>query len=94
MPKPDLYVYLHLDPEKLLENIKKRGRSYEKNITADYLRTIQENYFAFFKQNTDLKYLVIDINKIDSIYYKSDYEKIIDIVFNKNYTIGINKIIL
>jgi len=65
LPKPDLYVYLHLNPERLLDNIKKRGRSYAMNITEDYLRTIQDNYFAFFYQNTDLKYLVIDINKID-----------------------------
>lgn len=29
-PKPDLYVYLHLPVERLLENIRQRGRSYEK----------------------------------------------------------------
>ena len=94
LPKPDLYVYLHLNPERLLDNIKKRGRSYEMNITEDYLRTIQDNYFTFFKQNTDLKYLVIDINKIDFICYSSDYENIIDVIFSKNYPIDVNKIIL
>ena len=94
LPKPDLYVYLHLEPEMLLENIKKRGRSYEMNITVDYLRTIQENYFAFFRQNTDIKYLVIDISKIDFISYMADYEKIKNIIFNKDYAVGINKVIL
>ena len=94
LPKPDLYVYLHLEPEKLLENIKKRGRNYEMNITEGYLRTIQDNYFNFFKQNTDFKYLVIDINKIDFIGYKNDYENIIDVIFNKNYQTGVNKVIL
>jgi len=94
LPKPDLYVYLHLNPERLLENIKKRGRNYEMNITEDYLRTIQDNYFAFFKQNPDLKYLVIDINKIDFICYNNDYENIIDIIFDKNYPIDVNKVIL
>ena len=29
LPKPDLYVYLHLRPENLLQNIRKRGREYE-----------------------------------------------------------------
>ena len=94
LPKPDLYVYLHLEPEKLLENIKKRGRNYEMNITEGYLRTIQDNYFNFFKQNTDFKYLVIDINKIDFIGYEIDYENIIDVIFNKNYQTGVNKVIL
>ncbi|HRX32118.1 MAG TPA: deoxynucleoside kinase, partial [Tenuifilaceae bacterium] len=40
LPKPDLYVYLHLPTEKLLKNIEKRGREYEKTITADYLNSI------------------------------------------------------
>jgi len=94
LPKPDLYVYLHLDAKKLLENIKKRGRSYEMNITEDYLRAIQENYFAFFKQNTDIKYLVIDISKIDFVSHNADYEKIKNVIFNKDYPVGLNKIIL
>ena len=35
-PKPDLYVYLHLPVEKLLQNIERRGRSYEKHIKYEY----------------------------------------------------------
>ena len=31
LPKPDLFVYLHVDPDNLLMNIKKRGRDYEQN---------------------------------------------------------------
>ena len=30
LPKPDIYVYLHLNPDRLMENIEKRGRPYEK----------------------------------------------------------------
>jgi deoxyadenosine/deoxycytidine kinase len=37
MPKPDLYVYLYQNSERLLQNIKKRGRSYEQEISASYL---------------------------------------------------------
>jgi len=33
LPKPDIYVYLHLNTERLLENIERRGREYEKSIT-------------------------------------------------------------
>ena len=29
MPKPDLYIYLYQNTERLLQNIKLRGRSYE-----------------------------------------------------------------
>ena len=32
--KPDLYIYLYQNTDRLLENIKKRGRDYEQNIEA------------------------------------------------------------
>ena len=35
LPKPDVYIYLYQNTERLLENIKKRGRSYENSIQAD-----------------------------------------------------------
>ncbi len=94
LPKPDLYVYLHSSVDKLLINIKKRGRNYEKNITADYLTKIQESYFEFFKQQTDLKFLVIDTNNIDFVENKSDYKKIVDTIFNTPCKRGINRVIL
>ncbi|MES2863527.1 MAG: 2-amino-4-hydroxy-6-hydroxymethyldihydropteridine diphosphokinase, partial [Bacteroidota bacterium] len=40
MPKPDLYVYLYQNTERLLANIKKRGRNYEQEIPAEYLEKI------------------------------------------------------
>ncbi len=94
LPKPDIYVYLHLNPERLMENIRKRGRNYEKSITKDYLRRIQESYFAFFKQDPENKYLVIDINDIDFVANENHYSKIIDTIFFDNYPLGLNKVIL
>ena len=38
LPQPDLFVYLYHTPERLQENIKKRGRSYEQNISDQYLQ--------------------------------------------------------
>ena len=29
LPKPDVYIYLYQNTDRLLENIKKRGRGYE-----------------------------------------------------------------
>jgi deoxyadenosine/deoxycytidine kinase len=73
LPKPDIYVYLHITPERLLENIKKRGREYEKSITEAYLRKIQESYFTFFRQNPGNRYLVIDINNLDFVANTNHY---------------------
>lgn len=94
LPKPDIYVYLHLNPERLLQNIEKRGRNYEKQITKEYLTRIEESYFSFFRQNPDNKYLVIDINNIDFVADNEHYAKIIEIIFLNNYDTGLNKVIL
>jgi deoxyadenosine/deoxycytidine kinase len=94
LPKPDLYVYLHLNPDRLLSNIEKRGRNYEKSITKEYLMKIQESYFSLFKQNPGNKYLVIDINEIDFVSDEKNYSKIIDTIFFDDYPIGLNKVIL
>jgi deoxyguanosine kinase len=94
LPKPDIYVYLHLSPERLLQNIERRGRNYEKSITKEYLEKIQNSYFAFFRQNPENKYLVIDVNNIDFVANESHYSKIIDTIFFDDYPVGLNKVIL
>lgn len=94
LPKPDIYVYLHLSPDRLMQNIEKRGRNYEKSITKEYLQKIQDSYFSFFKQNPENKYLVIDVNDIDFVENASHYTKIIDTIFDNNYPLGLNKVIL
>ena len=94
LPKPDILVYLHLSPERLLQNIKKRARDYEKSITVEYLQKIQESYFAFFRQNSGNRYLVIDINEIDFVSSESHYSKLTKTIFLNDYPVGLNKVIL
>ncbi len=93
LPKPDLYVYLHKNTDNLLQNIKKRGRSYEKDINAEYLANIQSGYFEYFKQQSNFKFLVIDTNEVDFVNNKADYELVKDIIFNKQYEVGVTRII-
>lgn len=94
LPKPDLYVYLHLDTENLMKNIKKRGRDYEQNITEDYLKKIQNGYFDYFKQQEDFRILIIDTNNIDFVNNKEHYKLIVDTIFNNEYKIGTNRVLL
>jgi deoxyadenosine/deoxycytidine kinase len=94
LPKPDIYVYLHLTTENLLRNIKRRGRNYEKTITAEYLQKIQESYFTFFRQNPENRYLVIDINGIDFVAQEKHYKRVVDAIFYRDYPVGLNTLIL
>ncbi len=92
IPKPDLYVFLHKPISGLLENIKKRGRDYEQNITAEYLEKIQAGYFEFFRQHPDFTFLLIDTSNIDFVSNPNDYVKLKSIIFEQKHSNGINRV--
>mgnify|MGYP000657159807 FL=1 len=71
--KPDLYVYLYQNTERLQENIKRRGRDYEQNIASDYLDKINSGYLEFLKSQTELKVKIIDISDRDFVKNREDY---------------------
>ncbi|MNL15995.1 Deoxyguanosine kinase [compost metagenome] len=73
MPKPDLYIYLYQNTERLLQNIKKRGRNYEQNIEAAYLDKINTGYLDYIKSQTDLNVLIIDVSDRDFVRKHEDY---------------------
>lgn len=73
MPKPDLYVYLYQNTERLLANIKKRGRNYEQEIPAEYLEKINSGYLDYIKSQADLNVLIIDISDLDFVKKQKDY---------------------
>lgn len=93
-PKPDLYVYLHVPTDRLLENIQKRGRSYEKHIQAPYLKEVQEGYFAYFKTEQKMKILVIDSSHLDFVNKESDFQELKRAIFDGEYKAGMNMLIL
>ena len=76
--KPDLYVYLYQNSERLLENIKKRGRDYEQNIEASYLQKIHDGYKNFISTQLDLNILIIDVSELDFVNNPADYTEIIN----------------
>jgi deoxyguanosine kinase len=78
MPKPDLYIYLYQNTERLLENIKKRGRDYEQEIQADYLEKINSGYLDYIKTQKDLNVLIIDVSERDFIKNQEDYNFILE----------------
>lgn len=81
--KPDIYVYLYQNTDRLLENIKKRGREYEQNIEPDYLEKIHKSYLNFIKTKEHLNTLIIDITEFDFVNNQTDYQIIIDKILNK-----------
>jgi len=94
LPVPDLYVYLHLPVEKLLSNIKKRGRNYESTIEESYLLKLQNGYFEYMKTKSDMRILIIDGSNINYINNQDDYIKTKNSILNTQYPMGINRLII
>ena len=78
--KPDLYIYLYQNTDRLLENIKKRGRVYEQNIEASYLQKIHVGYTNFIKTEQDLNTLIIDVSELDFVNNHNDYSEVLKII--------------
>jgi 2-amino-4-hydroxy-6-hydroxymethyldihydropteridine diphosphokinase len=83
MPKPDLYIYLYQNSERLLQNIKKRGRSYEQKIPAEYLDKINNGYLDYIKSQTELNVLIIDVSDRDFVKNQEDYLYILNEIQQK-----------
>ncbi|MFZ4402057.1 MAG: deoxynucleoside kinase [Bacteroidales bacterium] len=93
LPKPDLLVYLYVNIDRLKNNIKHRGRSYEQDIKNEYLEKIQTGYFEYIKHLPEARILVIDINTLDFVNNKMDYQTLLALIF-KEYPKGIHRISL
>lgn len=78
IPKPDLYVYLYQNTERLQQNIKKRGRKYEKEIQDEYLDKINSGYLDFLKKHPEFNVKIIDISDKDFVKNREDYLWVLD----------------
>lgn len=77
LPKPDLVIYLQSNTERLLANIKQRNRSFEKAISADYIKALNEAYNAYFFRYNETPLLVINTSEIDFVHNPEDLEDLI-----------------
>jgi deoxyguanosine kinase len=84
--QPDMLIYLHAPISRLRENIKKRNRSYEQNISNEYLFSLQETYTNYIKQH-NIKTLFIDVSNADFLGDTGHLQIIID-ALDKEYSDG------
>ncbi len=75
---PDLLIYLKADLPKLIEQIEKRNRDFENNISIQYLRSLNEQYENWISHYDLGKLLIIDVNKLDFVANPEDLGLIIN----------------
>ena len=82
IPKPDVYVYLYQNTDRLMENIRKRGREYEQKIQPEYLDKIHSGYIQFIRASEGLNPLIIDVSEMDFVLQETDYRSILNKIQN------------
>ena len=65
VPAPDLVVYLQASTPNLLRRIESRGRSFESDMSRDYLAALNEAYNYFFFHFDAAPVLLVDSNALD-----------------------------
>ncbi len=91
--KINLLIYINTDHKNLLQNIKKRGREYEKEIDENYLDEISTSYNKGIKKIRGIPVIEFYINK----YYAKTNEHIvnrIDDILKKGIKFKYKKIVL
>lgn len=81
--KPDLVIYLQCGVDRLMENIRARGRDYERNITPDYLQELSDAYNQFFYHYTRAPLIIINATEIDFVHNPSHYSYIEEQIFHQ-----------
>ena len=84
VPKPDLVIYLKSTPERLMENIKKRDRPFEREMREDYIEELNRVYNKFFSHYKDTPLLIINSTKMDFVNKTEDFNTILDLILKKN----------
>lgn len=75
---PDLLIYLRASISKLIEQISRRGREYETNISIRYLEDLNKNYESWIHNYREGKLLVLEIDELDYVNRSRDFEHVIE----------------
>jgi deoxyguanosine kinase len=84
IPTPDLVVYLQSNVERLLSNIKTRGRKYEENMSGEYIKDLNEAYNYFFFRYKNAPLLIVNSTELDFVNNKDDFEELYDEILRPN----------
>ncbi len=89
----DLLIYLHSDIDRIIKNIKNRGRIYEQNINEKYLKSIEEKYFDYIKKQDKTPVIIFDITNIDFVKEEIYFYRILEEIQQFNKDEGIKTIL-
>ncbi|MFK7849231.1 MAG: deoxynucleoside kinase [Rhodothermales bacterium] len=75
-PRPDLVVYLQSSTDRLMQNIKKRERSFEKQMSRKYIDELNEAYNYYFFRFEKSPLLIINTTNLDFVEKPDDFNEL------------------
>ncbi|MFQ5583711.1 MAG: deoxynucleoside kinase [Calditrichia bacterium] len=75
--KPDLAIYLHASTDRLMQNIRKRGRKYERKIELEYIDSLNRLYEEYFWNYADSPLLIINTENLDFVHNENHLQQIL-----------------
>ena len=75
---PDLVIYLQASTETLIERVRRRGVSYERTISEDYLLRLAESYARFFYQYDAAPVLIVNSENLNFVDSPRDFELLLE----------------
>jgi deoxyguanosine kinase len=84
IPTPDLVVYLQSSVDRLMKNIRNRGRKYEEKMSEEYIHDLNEAYNYFFFRYKTSPLLIVRATDLDFVNKKEDFEDLLDQILRPN----------
>ena len=84
IPVPDLVVYIQSSVDRLMTNIKQRGRDYERNLSEQYIKDLNEAYNYFFFRYKTAPLLIVNATQIDFVNNPAHFDDLIREIFRPN----------
>jgi deoxyadenosine/deoxycytidine kinase len=77
---PDLTIFLQSETDRLMYNIKIRGRDFERNMDYTYIDNLNQIYNEYFFRYDKGPLVIINTNDIDFVNNKKDLQEIINFI--------------
>jgi deoxyadenosine/deoxycytidine kinase len=74
---PDFVIYLKTSTARLMANIRKRNRDFEKEMSEEYINTLNDLYDSFFVHYKKTQVITIHMDEKDFINSDKDFKEII-----------------
>ncbi len=84
IPTPDLVVYLQSSVDRLMANIRARGRKMEENMSEEYIKDLNEAYNYFFFRYKATPLLIVKSTELDFVHNEEDFEDLLQQILRPN----------